>query len=394
MLEPQQKLNTPIICSNCILPHGFLGVKVNAQGLCSYCHNSQYATPNWKRTTVSPEKKNTCLLDWKNTVKDLQAKHDGLHYDCVIGYSGGKDSTALVDTMVSEYKLKPLLITIDTGFMTEVAKENIKDTLTKMNLYEKFVLIEHAIPVFTKLYRYLFLNHVSNEKSLTIKVCHPCTDLIHTIMVKEAMKRGIGHVIIGFSPDQIARYFYETLPQDTLKDGTPEEDFKKELTAADLSWYMDNEANIEDLPRILYPYHVLPYDEQEIIRRVQSKGLIKVGKADPTLTNCHVVKAALQYDFFRYGGLTYALQYAELVRQVEDEGERKKARKSWLRLYKNVAKGILNNTFDATGVQTFYDHIGLREADVMEHLQQQKASDPQREIIEQNINLIRTNKFR
>jgi len=392
LFEPKlvQQIN---ICKNCILPHGFLGVEVNQKGLCSYCHDPNYQTPNWKKTIVSQERRDACLQDWQNTVSQMQGAHDGIHYDCVIGYSGGKDSTALVDTFVNEYGLKPLLITVDTGFMTDVAKENIKDTLTKMELYGDFVLIEEAIPTFTKLYRYLFLNHISNEKSLTIKVCHPCTDLIHTIIVKEAMRRRIKYVIIGFSPDQIARYFYETPPEDTYKDGRPEKGFKAELSKEDLSWYLEQGSQTKGLPRVLYPYHVIPYDEQEIIQRIESKGLIKVGKSDPALTNCYVVKAALRYDFFRYGGLTYALQYAELVRQVRDERERKKSRKSWLRLYKNVAKSILNNNFDKEGVKSFYDHVGISESTLLEHINQQKQRDPNKNLINNNIDLIRNNKF-
>jgi len=70
-----------------------------------------------------------------------------------------------------------------------------------------------------------------------------------------------------------------------------------------------------ELPRVLLPYHVIPYREQDIIELVESKNYIKKGHADPLLTNCNVVHAATFYDFNRYGGILYAYQYAELVRQ-------------------------------------------------------------------------------
>ena len=44
------------------------------------------------------------------------------------------------------------------------------------------------------------------------------------------MKRGLKYVFIAFSPDEVARYFYESFPEDILNDGIPKpEDFKKLL---------------------------------------------------------------------------------------------------------------------------------------------------------------------
>ncbi len=386
---------TQIICKNCILPNGFLGIKLNPDRLCNFCSDTAYENPNMKRVQINEQKRKLCLDDWNEAVKVMQENRGTLQHDCVIGYSGGKDSTALVDTFVHEYKLNPLLITVDTGFMTDVAKKNIKDTLTKMNLYENHVLIEAAIPTFKKLYKYYFFNHDSNEKSLTVDICHSCTDLIHTIVVKEAMKRGLKLVVIGFSPDQIARYFYETSREETLKDGTPDNSLKATLEESDFKWYFNSsEVSLAKVPRVLYPYHVIDYDENEIINRVETKGLIEVGKADPTLTNCHVVKAALMYDFHRYGGITYALQYAELVRQQASEETHKVARKKWLRLYKGVANSILKGTFNIDGMNTFFDNIRVSKKELMDSIVKKRDKDPNKEQIIKNIELIRHKNFK
>ncbi|TFF94501.1 MAG: hypothetical protein EU544_04410, partial [Promethearchaeota archaeon] len=184
-----------IICKNCILPNHFLSIGVNDAGLCDFCADSHHKTENWKKTFVDEQKRRDCLDQWNALIKKLQKTKD--EYAVLLGYSGGKDSTALVDTFLHQYHLKPFLITIDTGFMTEVAKENIRQTLSKLNMEDSHLFIEDAAPVFTELYKYIFLNHDSNEKALTVDVCHTCTDLIHTILVKEAMKRGIEYVIIG-----------------------------------------------------------------------------------------------------------------------------------------------------------------------------------------------------
>ncbi|MFX1347027.1 MAG: hypothetical protein ACFFAI_18215 [Promethearchaeota archaeon] len=397
MQEIETTKKTYKICQNCILIDGSFGVIVNSDGLCSYCANPNYITPTWKKVKIHDTMKREKLIDWNNTIKQMQENYGSQDYCCVLGYSGGKDSTALLDTFVNEYNLRPFLVTVDTGFMTDVAKDNIKKTLGKMGLENDHIFIEDAIPTFTKLYKYFFLDFrpQPNGKALTLEICHTCTDLIHTILVKEAMKRNLNHVIIGFSPDQIARYFYETSPEDTFEDGLPcPSGFKETLDSDDLRWYLHDNVRLEELPRVLYPYHVIDYDEKEIINRIESKGLIEVGKGDPVLTNCHVVKAGIMYDLYRYGGITYAVQYAELIRQKESVEERKKARKEWLRLMNRVARNILNDTFNVQGMEAFFKRIGSSREDVLESIEEQLHKDPKRNEILRNIDLFRTRKLK
>jgi len=386
------------ICQKCILVDGSFGVEVNSNGLCSYCADPHFVSPTWKKVIVNDKIKREKLADWKNTVSQMKKSHGNREYCCVLGYSGGKDSTALLDTFVNEYHLRPYLVSIDTGFMTDVAKKNIKDTLAKMGLENDHIFIEAAIPTFTKLYKYFFLDFQPkpNGKALTAEICHTCTDLIHTILIKEAMKQGLKYVIIGFSPDQIARYFYETSQEDTFEDGIPHPSkFKKSLSSEDLVWYLDdNSANLQDLPRVLYPYHVIAYDENEIIERIESKGLIEVGKGDSVLTNCHVVKAGLLYDLYRFGSLPYALQYAELVRQKENGEERRKARKEWIRIMVRVGRNILNGTFNIEGMNAFFNRIGSSAPDIISAIQEQVDHDSNKDLILRNIELHRHRKLK
>ncbi len=385
------------ICKNCIMVEGFLGIEIDDNQLCNFCADPNHVNPNWSKKIISEKQKKEDLENWNNTVREMQRFHNGKHYDCIIGYSGGKDSTALVDTFINEYHLNPLLITIDTGFMTEVAKENMNETLTKMELFDNHVIIEDSIPIFTKLYHYFFFSHNSLEKSLTVDVCHKCTDLIHTISYKVALSRNIPYLIIGFSPDQIARYFYETTTEDIIKDGTPIPALQTFLGEDDRQWFLTPEE-IEKMndfsPRVLYPYHVIDYDEHEIISRLETKGLIQRGKGDPVLTNCHVVKAALLHDLYRYGGITYALQYSELVRQEEDPEKHHQSRKSWLRMYKQIGKSILNGTFNMEGMEAFFANLGITKEELIQRIEEKRHTDPNEDKILQNIERIKTNKLR
>ncbi|MFX1558896.1 MAG: hypothetical protein ACFFC9_16730, partial [Promethearchaeota archaeon] len=296
------------------MSEGFLGLKVNQEGICSFCDDPHYKNVNWSKVEINERKKKEALFDWNSTVESMNLNHTKQQYDCIIAYSGGKDSTALLDIFVSEYNLTPLAVTVDTGYMTDIAKENMKDTIEKINI--DHILIKKAIPTFTKLYKFLFFNHQSNKKCLTKVICDYCSDLLHSIVVKEAIKREISIVLFGYSPDQIARYFYEMPQNEILNDWMPKFILNDPFTNEDRKWYIkSNEFDFKKIPRVLLPFHLLKYQEDKIIDRIESKNLIKKGYGDPLKTNCNVVAAALFYDLNRYGGIFYTLQYAELVRQ-------------------------------------------------------------------------------
>jgi hypothetical protein len=330
------------------------------------------------------------LKDWHSTINSIKKVKKEGEYDCVLGYSGGKDSTALLDMLINQLNLNPLAITINTGQMSDIAKNNIKNTLETLEYSDHHILIEDAVPVFTKLYRFLFLNHKSNNEILTGNICDYCSDLIHSILTKEAIKKNIPLIILGYSPDQIKRYFYEIPREEITNEWFPQFIFDKPFTDIDRQFFLDPKGlNGKKIPRILLAYHVLPYDEQKIIKHVNSKNLIEKGKANPILTNCHVVKAALIYDFYRYGGLSYALQYAELVRQEPDETKRIRARRKWLRLYKNVAKLIVKGTFASDEVGEFLREINISKSELYNNISDYLEEDPNKDIILENINLFK-----
>lgn len=371
------------VCRNCILLDDFLGVQLDLEGSCNFCSDPDHKNANWSRTKIDTKKRDRALTDWSRVVEEMQKNHGKIPYDCVLGYSGGKDSTALLDYLVNTLGVTPLAVTSDTGFMTDVAKENIKDTLEQIKVDQ--ILIEDCIPTFTKLYRYHFLNHNSNETLLARDICDYCSDLIHSVVVKEAIKHEIPYVLFGYSPDQIFRYFYEIPQKEIISDWKPELLLNKPFfDNADVFWYLnDEEINSRHLPRVLLPYHVIPYREQKIIDLVESKNYIKKGHADPLLTNCNVVHAATFYDLNRYGGILYAFQYAELVRQNPE------SRKKWLRTLKISAPLILENNFKRKEVNSFFQQIGVSQEEMLKHIHEQLENEPNKEQILRNVDMFR-----
>ena len=375
MLEQQN------ICRKCILPDGFLGVHLNSEGLCDFCSDHEHKNINWSRIKIDSKIREKALIDWNRIVKNMQKNHENVQYDCILGYSGGKDSTALLDYLVNNLGLNPLAVTSDTGFMTQIAKENMKDTLANINV--DHVLIENCIPTFTKLYKWHFYNHESNDTFLTRVICDSCSDLIHSIVVKLAIKKEIPYILFGYSPDQIFRYYYEIPRNEIIHKWKPMLLFSNRFfDKSDSEWYLnDEELKIEYLPRVLLPYHVIPYKEQKIVNLVEAKNYIKKGHADPLLTNCNVVHAATFYNLHRYGGILYAYQYAELVRQNPQE------RKKWLRILGIVVPLILKNKFKEKEVSDFLESISLSKSKLLELIYTQIEQDPKKRQIESIIHL-------
>lgn len=368
------------ICKNCILIDGSFGIELNSEGICNYCEDPAYKTTNWWKTQITEKMKETGLRDWNSVIELMRSRKEEKKYDCIVGYSGGKDSTALLYTMVHDYGFNPLAVTIDSGFFPETAFENIKDTLKKISV--DHVVIDGAKETFRKLYQWVFTDQDSNDLTLTRNLCDNCGDLVHSLVVREAMKRDIDIILFGYSPDEIRRYFYE-IPQHEIEHEWKPSFINRELfTEEDRNHYFTPEDfENHTVPRIILPYHVIDYNEEDIIQLIESKNLVKKGNSSTLKTSCHVIAAALFYDLNRFGALPYSLQFAELIRQDPS------IRKKWLITLKRLTPMIREGKFNESGVNFTLEKIGLSREVLLSIVQKQINQDPNRDKIIRNINL-------
>jgi len=106
-------------CSRCLLPETYPNIRYNGDGVCNYCLS--YTPIEYKG-----EEKLEELLGF---YRDRGAKYD---YDCVVGVSGGRDSTFTLYELVEAYDMRVLAYNYDNGFVSEQAKLDLKkltDTL-------------------------------------------------------------------------------------------------------------------------------------------------------------------------------------------------------------------------------------------------------------------------
>ena len=110
-------------CTRCGLPETYETIEFDSYGVCNICRQHEYKKD---KIDWSERKK---MLD--SLVQDYRGKGD---YDCLIPFSGGKDSTYTLYYLVKEYKLKPLVVQFNHGFMRPNLLANNERTFKKLGV--------------------------------------------------------------------------------------------------------------------------------------------------------------------------------------------------------------------------------------------------------------------
>jgi len=110
-------------CKKCLLPETHESITFNNEGLCNICQQNQY-----KNEKIDWEAKKQ---DLDQLVEQYRGKND---YDCLVPFSGGKDSTWTLYYLVKKYKLKPLVVRFDHGFLRPNLNENTTRVLRNLGV--------------------------------------------------------------------------------------------------------------------------------------------------------------------------------------------------------------------------------------------------------------------
>lgn len=94
-------------------------ITFDEDGICNYWHDYQIAA---QKQLVHGE---VGRMKWANKVSEIKKRGEGKKYDCIIGVSGGVDST-YVAYLVKQADLRPLVVHFDNGWNSEIAVQNIQ----------------------------------------------------------------------------------------------------------------------------------------------------------------------------------------------------------------------------------------------------------------------------
>jgi hypothetical protein len=166
-------------CSRCVLPGNYPGISFDSAGLCSVC--SGYL-------------KTRGGMDWKARERRLEAilgRYRGRNsskYDCLVPFSGGKDSSYTLYLMVRKYGMTPLALNVDNGFTSPAARGFITDFTGRLGV--DLEVYKPPEDLMKRVYRHAM------EK--TGEFCNACVVLIPTAINRTAWERGIRLVVGSF----------------------------------------------------------------------------------------------------------------------------------------------------------------------------------------------------
>lgn len=115
------------VCTNCVLDSQDPNIVFDVNGICNYC-NSYF-----ERIKVRSEKPNKTGVDIVSILEKIKVGQKGRSYDCIIGLSGGVDSS-YVAHLVKHYGLRPLAVHFDNGWNSELAVSNVEKLCSKLDI--------------------------------------------------------------------------------------------------------------------------------------------------------------------------------------------------------------------------------------------------------------------
>lgn len=296
-------------CKKCVLDERFPGIHFSEDGICSFC-NSAKSIDKLKSLRGKYESK------FKQLIQENRGKGS---YDCLVAYSGGKDSTYTLHLLQELYDLRLLAYSFDNWFQSEMAKLNIRAVLSNINVNHLTIT-----PSFETIKR-IILASISNDMysvkamSRASSICTSCISLIRFAGFRLAIEQEIPFLVFGMSPGQapIATAVVKTNPQmvRTMQETLLRPLFDK---VGDIIRPFFLEKRHFDKAQ-MFPYSINPlafmdYDEKVIFETARKYGWRKPEDTDANSTNCLINAFANQVHMDKFGFNPYTYEIAELVR--------------------------------------------------------------------------------
>jgi N-acetyl sugar amidotransferase len=116
------------ICTNCVMDTSDPKIAFDNRGVCDHCNTFyKWTLPSWH-----PDQTGLAMIQEK--VEQIKRAGRGKEFDCIIGMSGGIDSSYLTYLAKEQFGLRPLVFHVDGGWNSQVAVNNIEKLVDKLSL--------------------------------------------------------------------------------------------------------------------------------------------------------------------------------------------------------------------------------------------------------------------
>lgn len=183
---PKPKLKR---CTKCILPETMPYIRFDDKGVCNYCNNYKL------RNVPRPKEELLKLVE--------PYRRNGAD-DCIVPFSGGRDSCFGLHLIVKELKMKPITYTYDWGMVTDLGRRNISRMCAEMGV-ENIIVADDI----TKKRKYIEMNLKAWLKSphlgmISILTAGDKHFFRHVETIKQ--QTGIGLNLWGVNPLEVTHF--------------------------------------------------------------------------------------------------------------------------------------------------------------------------------------------
>lgn len=182
MAIADEKFKPYKICSRCIMDTSDPKIMFDEQGRCDYCNNfDDLIQPNWHNVCKDSHR-------LSQLAEVIRQEGKGKEFDCIIGLSGGLDSSYVAYIAKERMGLRPLLFHVDAGWNTDQAVGNIEKLVDGLGL-----------DLYTEVVNW---DHVKRMQVAFLRAGIPDQDLVQDAaffsgLYKFARKHKIKHIITG-----------------------------------------------------------------------------------------------------------------------------------------------------------------------------------------------------
>jgi N-acetyl sugar amidotransferase len=217
-------------CTRCLLPETHETILFDAAGVCNVCRNQDI------KHSIDWDAKRT---EFEEILDDYRGKYD---YDCIVPFSGGKDSTFTLWALMKEFGLRPLVVSFDHGFMRPGVLANRERTMKELgvdhlNFRPNWKVVQHVM-----------------RESLRRKgdFCWHCHTGIFAYPMHVAIKYQIPLIIWGEPSAEYTSYYAYDEPEEV-----DERRFNRYvnlgINAEDMLGMLDGKVDERDLKPFSYP---------------------------------------------------------------------------------------------------------------------------------------------
>jgi tRNA(Ile)-lysidine synthase TilS/MesJ len=294
------------LCSRCVLPSNFPGIRFNADGVCNFCEEHEHVQIAVGPHAAREREEMHMLMD------SIRGRRT---FDALCCYSGGKDSTFMLRRMVKDYRLNVLAYTLDNGFIAEQAKRNIATVIDKLDVSHVYVRPKRGF--LRRMYRTAMFGSLNQKrghyKTRISDVCLSCISLVNAQAVRLAIQNDIPTIFTGFTPGQVPRAIIENPHTHYIETYRRHRAHYLANLGSEADCYFDIKGNVSELYQIS-PFVVDQVDEAEVIATIRAEGWIEPENLDGCTSNCQLNALGNQCHQRRYGFHPYADELSKLIR--------------------------------------------------------------------------------